>query len=412
MLSPLDLQNKKVVTKKRKYDKIEMDEYLDLVFENYKELYNQNQELQKQIKTLSDGVQYYRSIESTMQKALVLAEKTSKETKDAAVLKAEAIEKDANSKASKIISEANQEYESIKEKSLYLVQQFNQYKMQLKQVATAQLELITSDSFDVYSPELDAIRNAAYSLPTTDEQENITTFTDAPQNETDFNDTTVVDIPKDNLSETDILSKENDIVDAKNDLTSVIDAEPSPSVLIEDDMLAPVEEDNKKQMDKTVILPDLKGKLDKDKSSRRISDKDTMSILTADTIDLRTPLQEAQNESSASSESNGSVGGGSASTKNSATAEEPVDILSDFEPIQDTNVINAQVKDADIVTPLDAGLQDIKPKKPETLEPVAENEKDAPTLDSLLQNMNLGKKKKKKGQEEDPFEFLGSVDDF
>lgn len=411
MLSPLDLQNKKVVTKKRKYDKIEMDEYLDLVFENYKELYNQNQELQKQIKTLSDGVQYYRSIESTMQKALVLAEKTSKETKDAAVLKAEAIEKDANSKASKIISEANQEYESIKEKSLYLVQQFNQYKMQLKQVATAQLELITSDSFDVYSPELDAIRNAAYSLPTTDEQENITTFTDAPQNETDFNDTTVVDIPKDNLSETDILSKENDIVDAKNDLTSVIDAESSPSVLIEDDMLAPVEEDNKKQMDKTVILPDLKGKLDKDKSSRRISDKDTMSILTADTIDLRTPLQEAQNESSASSETNGSVGG-SASTKNSATAEEPVDILSDFEPIQDTNVINAQVKDADIVTPLDAGLQDIKPKKPETLEPVAENEKDAPTLDSLLQNMNLGKKKKKKGQEEDPFEFLGSVDDF
>ena len=60
MLSPLDLQNKKVVTKKRKYDKLEMDEYLDLVFDNYKELYNQNQELQKQIKTLSDGVQYYR----------------------------------------------------------------------------------------------------------------------------------------------------------------------------------------------------------------------------------------------------------------------------------------------------------------------------------------------------------------
>ena len=31
--------------------------------------------------------------------------------------------------------------------------------MQLKQVASAQLELITSDSFDVYSPEIEAIRN-------------------------------------------------------------------------------------------------------------------------------------------------------------------------------------------------------------------------------------------------------------
>ena len=104
-------------------------------------------------------MQYYRSIENTMQKALVLAEKTAKETKDAAQLKAEAIEKDANTKADKIVAEAEQEYDKLKEKCLSLVQQFNQYKMQLKQVASAQLELITSDSFDVYSPEIEAIRN-------------------------------------------------------------------------------------------------------------------------------------------------------------------------------------------------------------------------------------------------------------
>lgn len=412
MLSPLDLQNKKVVTKKRKYDKIEMDEYLDLVFENYKELYNQNQELQKQIKTLSDGVQYYRSIESTIQKALVLAEKTSKETKDAAVLKAEAIEKDANSKASKIISEANQEYESIKEKCLYLVQQFNQYKMQLKQVATAQLELITSDSFNVYSPELDAIKNAKYSLPTTDEQENITAFAtdNTPQPEAEFSDTTEVEMQKGILPESDIISKDNDIVDVSNDLTPVLDAEPSPANMIEDDMLTPIEESSKKQMDKTVILPDLKGKLDKGKNNKRMSDKDTMSILTADTIDLRDPLQEAQNESVVSVENNTS----SVDTIESVgTVDDSIDILSDFEPIQeDTNVVNAQVKEADIVSPIDAGLQNVQPQKPEMLEPVTEKEKEAPTLDSLLQNMNLGRKKKKKGQEEDPFEFLGSVDDF
>ena len=34
MLSPLDLQNKKVVTKKKKYDKAEIDDYIDLLFEN------------------------------------------------------------------------------------------------------------------------------------------------------------------------------------------------------------------------------------------------------------------------------------------------------------------------------------------------------------------------------------------
>lgn len=145
--------------KKRKYyDKDETDDYLELVMEQYKQLYDENLELQKNVKSLNDGVQYYRSIENTMQKALVLAEKTAKETKDAAQLKAEAIEKDANTKADKIVAEAEQEYDKLKEKCLSLVQQFNQYKMQLKQVASAQLELITSDSFDVYSPEIEAIQ--------------------------------------------------------------------------------------------------------------------------------------------------------------------------------------------------------------------------------------------------------------
>lgn len=347
MLSPLDLQNKKVVTKKRKYDKVEMDEYLDLIFENYKELYSQNQELQKQVKTLSDGVQYYRSIESTMQKALVLAEKTSKETKDAAILKAEAIEKDANSKAAKIVSEAEQEYETIKEKCLYLVQQFNQYKMQLKQVAAAQLELITSESFDVYSPELDALQNATNSLPVTEDI--------SPKETASKNDTIMV---------TPMESEEYPDTDSSD--------------FMEDD-----------DIDKTTILPDIKKELVKD--NRKLSEEDELSILTADTIDLSDSIQKVQKE-------------------------EETDSISIPQEAQVKEVQEAQIKtpmDANPLSPLDARLQEIRPSEPEMLEPVAGEEKDAPTLDSLLQNMNLGKKKKKKkGQEEDPFEFLGSVDDF
>lgn len=357
MLSPLDLQNKKVVTKKRKYDKVEMDEYLDLIFENYKELYSQNQELQKQVKTLSDGVQYYRSIESTMQKALVLAEKTSKETKDAAILKAEAIEKDANSKAAKIVSEAEQEYETIKEKCLYLVQQFNQYKMQLKQVAAAQLELITSESFDVYSPELDALQNATNSLPVTEDI--------SPKETASKNDTIMVKPQEENT-----------------DLFTSMEQEEYPDTDSSDFM----EDDD---IDKTTILPDIKKELAKD--NRKLSEEDELSILTADTIDLSDSIQKVQKE-------------------------EETDSIRIPQEAQVKEVQEAQIKtpmDANPLSPLDARLEEIRPSEPEILEPVVGEEKDAPTLDSLLQNMNLGKKKKKKkGQEEDPFEFLGSVDDF
>lgn len=337
MLSPLDLQNKKVVTKKRKYDKLEMDEYLNLVFDNYKELFNQNQELQKQVKTLSDGIQYYRSIESTMQKALVLAEKTSKETKDAAILKAEAIEKDANTKAAKIVSAAEQEYESIKDKCLYLVQQFNQYKMQLKQVAAAQLELITSDSFDVYSPELDGLYNAKHSLPVKDEEP-------VPSQEIIVDE----DSLKSQETAADVAMSSYD-----SNLENVPEVESKPLEEMPEPVKKEVVKEEQKEavydLDKTMVLPDIKTELVKD--DKIISEEDEVSILTADTIDLRSTVEQL--------------------TKDKSDRES-------------------------------AALEVEKP-----------GDADGPTLDSLLQNMNLNKKKKKaKGQDEDPFEFLGSVDDF
>ena len=304
MLSPLDLKNKMMEPKKRKYyDKDETDDYLELVMEQYKQLYDENLELQKNVKSLNDGVQYYRSIENTMQKALVLAEKTAKETKDAAQLKAEAIEKDANTKADKIVAEAEQEYDKLKEKCLSLVQQFNQYKMQLKQVASAQLELITSDSFDVYSPELEAIRN----------------------------------------------EKENMIAD----------------------------------LSETMVLPDVK----KEKRTKKKNEELQEDILTADTIDLSDTLNQIQKPKDADTKE-----------VTDALVLDPVD---------------AVVKEPFEAVPNSAVTLESNPEML-SLEPEEEKEeKETPSLDSLLQNINLGKKnKKKKGKDEDPFEFLGSVDDF
>lgn len=160
MLSLIELQRKKVEAKRKKYDKDEMDSYLELVYENYKQLIEENKkleaeknELNQKNKKLSDGVQYYHSIETTLQKALILAEKTSKETKDAAILKAEAIEKEANNKADEIIRTAEGEYNKIKGKCLQLVQQFNEYKLQLIEAASTQLQLVEGDEFAISNPD-------------------------------------------------------------------------------------------------------------------------------------------------------------------------------------------------------------------------------------------------------------------
>lgn len=355
MLSPLDLENKRIVTKKRKYDKAEMDEYLELVFENYKALYDENQELHKQVKTLSDGVQYYRSMESTMQKALVLAEKTSKETKDAAILKAEAIEKDATAKAEQIINEAEEKYATLKDKCFTLIQQFNNYKLQLTQVATEQLELVTSDSFDV-QPEFENLQ----SDPNATEP--------------------VVAIEKEDSEETVDVFSEPTIETNSFDGFS-FDKDSSDLAITSEDL------------DKTMEIPSLKAEESLLVAEDTKTDEETISILTADTIDLSDSIQRVKEEELKSQ------------------IIEPVS--AEPKTVQDASFVTPVEPVYATTTPLDVELKEAKPSNTEVLEPTKNSTKEAPTLDSLLQSMNMSSKKNnKKGQDEDPFEFLGSVDDF
>lgn len=444
MLSPLDLQNKKVQSiKKKYYYKDEMDEYLELIFLNYKEAYNENQELHKKMKTLSDGIQYYRTIESTMQKALVLAEKTSKETKDAAELKAEAIEKEAQTKANKIITNAEQEYEHLKEKCSYLISQFNQYKLQLKQVAQAQFELVTSENFDVYAPELEAV--TAEALPVNDVIDTNYSQTDnSAMNYSNSSDVNYVNNTypnnaqnnyqnnsKDNYqNNSDNYSAANDnyqnngeayannndnynnnmmnnsnssATDYSNSNAYNSDNYPNNSANYSQNEsqknngynndsynMAPSNEeynsynkDMSKEEDdddlgKTRVLPNVKDKIKQD----NMSVSEEQNILSAETVDLSSPINEARRMS-------GMLNNNKKNSSKQAKEN------------SNSNANNTNQ------------LKPNKSKQPEILEPVPQKNKETQTLDSLLQDMNMSKKRKNNGaKDEDPFEFLGSVDDF
>ncbi len=152
MLTPIELHNTQLKTG-RGYSKKEMDDFLEDVFESYETLYKENIELKEKLTKLSEGIQYYKSMETTLQKALVLAEKTSKETIEAAGEKAKLIEQEAKLKADTIISQHQLQCEQIKQNCISLVQQYNQFKMQFKQVAAKQIELLEDEMFNIYDAE-------------------------------------------------------------------------------------------------------------------------------------------------------------------------------------------------------------------------------------------------------------------
>lgn len=154
MLTPIEIQG---ITFKngRGYKKDDVDSFMKALYHDYEIMYKENQELKDKVTTLSDGVQYYKNLEKTLQKALVLAEKTSEETKEAAKKQAEALEEEARLKAEKLLLEAKQEYNKIEAKTKELMQNFELYKSQFKQIAKTQLELLESESFEIHKKEFD-----------------------------------------------------------------------------------------------------------------------------------------------------------------------------------------------------------------------------------------------------------------
>ena len=385
MLSLIELQNKKVEAKRKKYEKDEMDAYLELVFDHYKQLTEENAKLTEQlrnkerqmqaerddfntkIKTLSDGVQYYRSIETTLQKALILAEKTSKETKDAAILKAESIEKAAHLHADKIINNAEEEYQKIREKSMQLIQQFNQYKLQLKEAASAQLQLVEGSEFDIHKPEdLDTSKAAGEETVSTQEK---------PEG-------TVKDSRADTTAEsTPTEEKDNEVTVA-----------PQP-VKTEEKQIAP-------------------------KTTEMSEEDRTAEILSADTIDLRDTLEAVKEQKpeeqpqEPKEETQPEVSAEEAKKEKEMVKipEEPVKTVTEAAVTTPVEATPVKPIDVTFTSMDDEPKEKEQPKAVNQLEPedkVAKNEDLVPTLDSLLQDLNMNNKEKKT---DDPFEFLGSVD--
>lgn len=154
MLSVVDIQNKEF--KKNKiggYNIDEVNDYLEQIIKSYQEVLNENYALKDKINVLNESVQYYRTMESTIQNVLVLADKTAQDTKAAAYEKAEQIKKEADERAekitslaeervSRIIDQGRQEAYDLGQKVEEAKRQYLTYKTQFKQLLQAQVDFL------------------------------------------------------------------------------------------------------------------------------------------------------------------------------------------------------------------------------------------------------------------------------
>ncbi|HKL80856.1 MAG TPA: DivIVA domain-containing protein [Mobilitalea sp.] len=131
------------------YDKKDVEQFIKELSSDYEQQIQENEDLKKKVKDLSDSIGYYKSIEKTLQKALFLAEKTAQDTKASAIKEAEVIEQEARTKAQHIQVEARKQIEVLEHKTINLLQQYDFFKIQFQNLLNSQIELLNSGSFSI-----------------------------------------------------------------------------------------------------------------------------------------------------------------------------------------------------------------------------------------------------------------------
>ena len=149
MLTPVEIQNKVFKSGGLGYDTKDVESFRSDVLHSYEETYRENMELKDKVSVLNEGIQYYKTIEKTLQKALMLAEKTAEETRANAAKEAKRIEQEARTKASIIVADARNELSSLHRQTQELIRQYEKYRAEFKHLASAQVELINSKAYDL-----------------------------------------------------------------------------------------------------------------------------------------------------------------------------------------------------------------------------------------------------------------------
>lgn len=152
MLTPVDIQNKRFSSSAMGYKKSEVEDFLELVLRDYETMYKTNIDLNDKINMLNNALEHYKSIEETMQNALLVAQSTGDEVKKSADEKAKLIVETAEKRAREIIAEATEASAGAIKEAEGVKRSTELFKAQMIGMFSSQIELLKS-ARDFKEPE-------------------------------------------------------------------------------------------------------------------------------------------------------------------------------------------------------------------------------------------------------------------
>lgn len=143
MITPLDIENKKFSKQMMNgYNVEEVDDFLDDLTVDYGKNYKEITELKAKVEELNKSLEHYKTIETTLQNTLVMAQTTAEDIKNVAKQQADQIINDAKSSAKQQADELENQI-VLKTKELDdIKKQFDIYKAKMESLLISQLELL------------------------------------------------------------------------------------------------------------------------------------------------------------------------------------------------------------------------------------------------------------------------------
>lgn len=178
-LSPLDIHNKEFTRGFRGYAEDEVNEFLDQIIKDYEIILREKKELDEKIKTMTEQMNHYNSLEDTLQRSIIVAQEAADEVRRNSQKEAKLIVKESEKNADRIINEALTKARKVTIEIDELKKQSKVFRNRFKMLVEAQPDLLNTDDWDhllEYDVHLTEIQAHARSEEENDSSSESTTY--------------------------------------------------------------------------------------------------------------------------------------------------------------------------------------------------------------------------------------------
>jgi cell division initiation protein len=141
-LTPVDIYNKEFKRSFRGYQEDEVNEFLDHVVRDYEAVLKENADLRQQLSGIGERIEQYKKLEETLKTTLVVAQNAADDVKAAAQREAEAIIRDARTRATEMASEAERQLKEYDDRISGLRREWDTFRARLRGMLQGQLALL------------------------------------------------------------------------------------------------------------------------------------------------------------------------------------------------------------------------------------------------------------------------------